>query len=183
MEKTPNCFLTQTTKNLLRIVLGPDNFIYVDLTNKLPGPDIYIRSDLFATALTDGTFERAFKKPIQIRPDMTSVTSSIMREHILSLIGLANKGGYVIYGFEKIHQNKDQIKILFQARNGSEAEKKRLNSGMKSAIIYGNFESDELGYIVGRDLCIHLGIKAGHFAETIQNQMETYSLFLEGLKK
>ena len=52
---------------------------------------------------------KGFGKGTKVPPDLIDIVENGMKSHILNLIGLANKAGLIIFGFDKIKDAVEKI--------------------------------------------------------------------------
>ena len=82
---------------------------------------------------------------------------------------MSRKAGRVIYGFEKIKSKllTNTIKLLIQATDGSEKEKKRILTKSIPKIIDNCLTGSELGKPFGREKVVHCAVLESSFTEKI----------------
>jgi len=133
IQKTPmrKCLVTGITfekKELIRFVIDPKNNLIADVDQILPGRGYWVKTDrqIITKALQKNIFLKAVRKKISIDINLISSIEGQIKQKIIQQISMSRKAGKVIYGFEKIKSTllTNTIKLLIQAKDGSEKEKK-----------------------------------------------------------
>ena len=80
---------------LVRFVLGPDNIIYPDLENKLPGRGLWVKADRSAILKAEKgqIFSRAAKQSTECLENLAEKVENLIANRIIQLIGLSRKSG------------------------------------------------------------------------------------------
>ena len=180
------CLLTGTPlpkEKLIRFVIGPDGSLCPDVAEKLGGRGVWLtaNADVVAKALTSKIWHRGFKKTPVIAPDFVKNLECLLKDRCLHLLGLANRAGYVICGFEKIKQAipAEDLFGLVQAEDGSAAEEKRLSSLIKDLPVIKALSSADLGQALGKDVCVHLALKKSKLSQTVWDELCRLNDFLK----
>ena len=180
------CLLTGTPlpkEKLIRFVIGPDGSLCPDVAEKLGGRGVWLtaEADVVAKALTSKIWHRGFKKTPTIAPNFVENLEHLLKDRCLHLLGLANRAGYVVFGFEKVKEalsNEDLI-ALVQATDGSPAEEERLYSLAKDLPVVKVLSAEELGQILGRESCVHLALKKSKLSQTVWDELCRLNDFLK----
>ncbi len=155
------CIVTgdvQPKAGLIRFVVGPDNMIYPDLAQKLPGRGIWVTAsrEAIEKASKKGLFARAAKAPVTAPDTLFETVERLQAVRVVELVSLVRKGGRAVVGFEKVKSwlAEGRAKILFQASDGSERGKGKLWTP-EGGRWFGCLTSAELGLAFGREHAIH----------------------------
>jgi uncharacterized protein len=155
---------------LVRFVVGPDNAIWPDVTNRLPGRGIYVSADRTALdkAVARNLFLRAAKAQVTVAPDLTAQVEALLVHRVTDLISLSRKAGEAICGFEKVKDwlDKGRVRALIQASDGSERGKEKLWTP-EGARFIGCLTAGELGLSFGRERAIHAALASGGLTQRI----------------
>lgn len=167
---------------LIRFVLGPDNTVYPDLTEKLDGRGVWITAEkkVLETAVSKRVFNKGFGKAVKIPQDLIQIVENGLEKRALDLLSLANKSGIIETGFDKIKDaaQKENFVFMIEAKDGSEAEKNRLAQRLKENIpVYSLLNREQLSEHIGRD-CVHLAVKSGKMTATLQKEWMRLNAFL-----
>ena len=172
------CFITGAPADrscLIRFAEGPDKLIYPDLTEKLGGRGIWLSASrrVLEEAIAHGSFRKALHAPVKVPDGFADHVEELLKKRCLDLLGLAKKAGCLDVGFEKVNEAAHQapLAVIVQAKDGSAAEKKRLTDAFSAAFQVDDFTTEELDLALGRDFCVHLGIKKCKLAETFKNEV------------
>jgi predicted RNA-binding protein YlxR (DUF448 family) len=156
---------TEPASGLVRFVVGPDNQIVPDIMGKLPGRGIWVSADADAigTAAQKGLFSRAAKASVNVPDDLVEQVAQALSRRVAETLALARKAGLAVAGYEKVKTLlvTDEAAALFQAKDGSDAMKKKLRAPSGDATYVNWLSADELGLAFGRDRVIHAAIKPG----------------------
>lgn len=180
------CLLTGTPlpkEKLIRFVIGPDGSLCPDVAEKLGGRGVWLTAsaEVVAKALTSKIWYRGFKKTPTIAPNFVENLERLLKDRCLHLLGLANRAGYVVFGFEKVKEAVagEDLFGLVQATDGSPAEEERLQSLTKNLPVIKIFLAHELGQILGREMCVHLALKKSKLSQTVWDELCRLNDFLK----
>ena len=160
---------TAPKAGLIRFVVGPDNTIAPDLAEKLPGRGIWVSSTVPALekAANKGLFSRAAKATVTVPANFADWVGDLVAKRLVESLSIGRKAGAAIAGFEKVKSllMQEETAILFQARDGSDGQKRKLRSPVGADTFCGCLTAEELGLAFGRDRVIHAAIKFGGIAD------------------
>ena len=155
---------------LVRFVVGPNNILYPDPENKLPGRGIWVKADrsAIAKAEREKLFSQASKQSANCIENLPEQVEKLITNCITNLIGLSRKSGQCVGGYEKVKDwlKKDMVKVLIQSSDGSNREKSRLKTPEDGSFI-GWLTSKELGKAFGRENITHCALASGGLTQRI----------------
>jgi predicted RNA-binding protein YlxR (DUF448 family)/ribosomal protein L30E len=176
---------------MIRFVIGPDRQLVPDLAAKLPGRGIWLSAsrdvleskdvrdegrqkqgqagDVANRQLTRA-FARAARGSVFVPSDLSGLLQSALVRRISEIMGLARRAGQAIAGFEKAREvlRAGQHRLVVQASDGSEAERKRFLSGFGPELtVIDPLPGAVLGRIFGRDFVVHVAVAPGKLAESL----------------
>ena len=155
---------------LVRFVLGPNNMIFPDLENKLPGRGIWVKADRSAILKAEkgNLFSRALNQSAECLENLAEQVENLIASRIINLIGLSRKSGKCICGYEKVKDwlKKDIAQVLIQSSDGSNRGKSRLRTPDDGSYI-GWLSSKELGKAFGRENITHCALASGGLTQRI----------------
>jgi predicted RNA-binding protein YlxR (DUF448 family) len=167
------CIVTgevQPKHGLIRFVLGPDNMIYPDITEKLPGRGFWVSADrlVLEKAVAKGAFSRAARTPVTLPDGLVELVEAGMAQRVVELISLTRKSGRAVCGFEKVKGwlSEGRAKVLLQASDGSDRGKGKLWTP-EGGRWFGCLTASELGLAFGRDHAIHGALAAGALSKRV----------------
>ena len=149
---------------LIRFVTGPEGQVVPDLLGKLPGRGYYVTADraTLEEAVKKRIFSKGAKTQVTIPEGFVTSLEAGMARRVVDLIAMARKAGLALAGYEKVRSAlaNQNVKVLFQASDGSERGKGKLWTP-EGARWFGILTADELGMAFGRTRVIHGAILAG----------------------
>lgn len=156
---------SQPKAGLIRFCLGPDDMVVPDILARLPGRGFYVSADRAAIdkAAKKGLFARAAKQPVKVPENLADLVESLMLRRVIDLISLARKASGAVMGYEKVKEwlQKDKVRVLIQASNGSERGKTKLRAPDGEGSFIGFLTAEEMGLAFGRERAIHAALGAG----------------------
>jgi predicted RNA-binding protein YlxR (DUF448 family) len=181
---------TQPKAGLIRFVVGPDNVIFPDVAERLPGRGIWVSADpaALALAMKKNLFSRGAKQQVTVPADLAEQVEALLARRVVELISLARKSGKAVAGFEKVKGwlADGHARVLFQASDGSERGKSKLWTP-EGGRFFGCLTADELGLAFGRQHVIHGALAAGGLerrvveeASKLRGLRGTYGEFVAG---
>jgi uncharacterized protein len=154
----------QPKSGLIRFVVGPDNQIYSDVLEKLPGRGVWVSADpeLLKMAVKKNLFSRASKQAVTVPDSLIADAEKGITKHLLDLISLARKAKLSVCGFEKVKGwlADGRAKVLLQASDGSTRGKGKLWTP-EGGRYFGMLTAHELGLAFGRESVIHGALASG----------------------
>ena len=160
----------QPKGGLIRFVVGPDNHIYPDVMEKLPGRGIYVSAAKEALELAQkkGLFSKAAKAKVVAPDDLIAVVDHALVARFGNLMALSRKAGHAVVGFEKVKDwlVQEYAEVLLQASDGSERGKSKLSTPRYGRFI-GCLTANELGLAFGRESVIHGALASGGLTDGI----------------
>lgn len=161
------CIVTgevQPKTGLIRFVVGPDNQVFPDVLEKLPGRGMYVSADRAALDVAGrGEFSRSAKQAVTVPEGLADEVERQLARRAVDLIAMARKAGRAVCGFEKVKgwlAGGERVRVLLQASDGSERGKAKLWTP-EGARYFGCFTSAELGLAFGRQSVIHGALSTG----------------------
>lgn len=178
-------------EHMIRFVVGPDRTIVPDLAARLPGRGIWLSAcrDVLQSENADQegrqqqkpaggsaqrhltrAFARAARGPVSVPPDLYGLLQAALIRRISDTLGLARRAGQAVAGFEKAREllRLGQSKLVLQAVDGSEAERRRFLSVLGPGLtVIDPLPGEILGRIFGRDYVVHVAIAPGKLAESL----------------
>ncbi len=173
-EPERRCIVTgnvQPKAGLIRFVVGPENVIYADIAEKLPGRGIWVAADKSALELAakKNLFARSAKQAVTVPDDLVADLDAALVRRVVNFISLARKAGQAVTGYEKVKGwlEQDRAEVLFQACDGSERGKSKLRPPQDENQYLGMLTANELGLAFGRENVIHGALAAGGLTDNV----------------
>jgi predicted RNA-binding protein YlxR (DUF448 family) len=172
---------------LVRFVVGPDRSVVPDIGHCLPGRGLWLspRRDVLkmAAASRGRLFARAAGGPVAVSQELDLVVERLLVERVISLIGLARRGGTAVMGFERVRESLATMKpshdvcaVLFVASDASAPDRRRLTSQTVDVTISEVLTSSELGSAFGRDGAVFVAVAPGSLARDIEAEASRLAL-------
>lgn len=171
-ESERRCIVTgevQPKSGLIRFVLGPDDTVYPDIMEKLPGRGMWVTADReILDKAGRGQFSRSAKKPVKVPEGLADEVERLLVRRVTDLIALARKSGRAICGFEKVKDAlaAERVRVLLQASDGSERGKAKLWTPT-GARYFNCLTAEELGLAFGRQSVIHGALATGALSDRV----------------
>ena len=165
---------------MIRLVVDPEGTIVPDIAGDLPGRGHWLTADaaVFHKALEKDRLKKAVgrhtDRPVTVPANLREQTVALLRDKLLSLLGLARRTGVALAGFDAISRAAGKgadIALLFEATDGAADGKRKLQARLGSAPAVEIFDKAALSRAVGRENVTHLGLKRSRLTDKIQLEM------------
>ena len=162
---------TLPTTDLIRFVLGPDDVVTPDVSERLPGRGMWVSANKAALtkAIDQGLFSKAAKQKANIPDDLVALTERLITKRAIDLLSMARKSGHAICGFEKTKSAmiSERWYILIQAQDGSVPQKQKIRPSAVANSYISWLTAQELGLAFGRENVIHAAVSKGGLSARI----------------
>ena len=157
----------------IRFVVAPDGSVVPDIRRKLPGRGAWVSAEraVVADAVKRRSFARAFRKPVDVGPDLADTVDALLEKDALQALSIANKAGLVVAGSAKIEGSfgPGVPAALVHASDGSPDGTRKLEAAMRrrtgekadTVLRIRIFRSDQLDLALGRTNVIHAAVAGG----------------------
>lgn len=170
-------------RGLIRFVVGPDDTIYPDLAEKLPGRGIWVSAERSALelAVKKKLFSRGAKQQVTVPPTLVADVEAALLRRVTDRLAMARKAGKAIAGYEKVKDWLAQEKavILIQASDGSARGKSKLRPPGGRGSFFEILTAPELGLAFGREHVIHAALAPGGLTDRFRED----AVRLSGLRE
>lgn len=188
MEKQKRDIYSKELKNkseLIRFVLGPDNYIFADLNEKLPGRGMWVQAnkDALEEVISRKLFNKACHADCKISEDFIDSVKNMLAKTVLNSISLSKKTGDLTIGFEKTLDacKKTTPKVFLIASDSGEDGKNKFSRFINNedVMVIDSFKASELQSVLGQDSLVVYGcINNSRISSKI---IESYRKFLNFL--
>ena len=95
---------TRPVHEMLRFVVGPEDFVVFDVARDLPGRGIWLSAtrDVVNTACVKGRFAAAARSRVRVSEELANEVERLLARRCLDGLGLARRAGDAVTGFEKV---------------------------------------------------------------------------------
>ncbi len=176
---------------LIRLAVGPDSQVAIDLSTRLPGRGAWIVADrrLLETALAKGKLRgalaRAFKaNDLKLPDNLPDQIATGLERRALDRLGLENKSGNLIWGSERIGEAllKGKVRLLLHAGDAradgmGKLEAKRRGASPDTVSLVLPVGRDQLSMALGRENVVHAAISDAASAARVIEALERWAAF------
>jgi predicted RNA-binding protein YlxR (DUF448 family) len=174
---------------LIRFVVGPDGAVVPDLKRKLPGRGCWVSADRLHVekAVAKNLFARAFKRQVDVSPQLADQIDQIMVKSALGAVGLARKAGAVALGAAKVDNavRSGEALCVLHATDASQDGVRKITQARRATAHLGGpeihayklFAEAELSLALGGTNVIHAAVlaqEAGKAAEKRLMALDRY---------
>ncbi len=163
---------------MIRFVLGPDDLVYPDLKNKLPGRGVWVgcsRSKV-ETAIGKGLFARGFKQKANPVENLAETVDSIMEADCMATLGLAKKAGLLVAGYDKVNAliRTGQVAAIVHSRQAAQDGVGKLAQAARVTEMHvpviRDFDGEKLDMALGLGNVTHIGLSGGKLTDKFVKQ-------------
>jgi hypothetical protein len=140
-----------------------------------------------AAASRGRVFARAAGGPVAVPQELDQLVERLLVERIISLIGLARRGGTAVAGFERVRESLLAMKpsgdtraVLFIASDASAADRGRLVSRAVEVMVSEVLTANELGSAFGREMTVFAAVAPGTLAHELEAETGRLALLRAG---
>lgn len=165
---------------LIRFVLDPDGMVVADVAAKLPGRGAWVtaRRDMIEKAVDKGLFTRFCHKHggRGVEAGLVERVEALLLRRCLEFLGLANRAGSVIAGFEKARAALagGKSRILLAASDGADDGRNKMCRGIENLRVIDIFTRDQLGQALGRANAVHMALLPNGATKSFLQQCDRY---------
>lgn len=166
---------------MIRFVLGPDNTIFPDLTEKLPGDSFWVKADkeVLKKAIWRNSFTTAARRAVTVPKDLAEQIQIGLLKQSLETINLARKAGLLTQGFAKVEEVLKQHKagLYIVASDAKENGREKLEKLAKNIPVLTTWTSSQLSASLGVDNAVHIVLAPGGLTDkllTIANKLKDF---------
>ena len=174
-ESERRCIATgevQPKRGLIRFGISPDGVVVPDVLEKLPGRGIWVAAEreALAAAVKKSLFSRGAKQAVTVPETLVQDVEALLVRRLIDGISMARKAGRAVAGYEKVRDwlGREEVRILFQAIDGSERGKSKLHAPGGRGSYFEVLTASELGLSFGRERVIHAALGFGGLTERIR---------------
>ncbi len=178
-------------EQLIRFVVGPDNQIYPDLEEKLPGRGFWLSAerDMVNTASSKQLFKKAARCDVHVSATLADELEALLVQRCLNRIALARRAGQAVGGYDRVSEKLRQPKgrwrngIVLAAHDGATDGRQKIRRLAKELEIISLFSAKELGGAIGSERTVHLIIESGGLARTLKRDARRLAGFRPGYEE
>lgn len=174
-ETERRCILTGehgTRDGLIRLALGPDGLVLPDLAARAPGrgawivPDGAVVREAQVRGKLKGALARAFKSSgVRAPDDIASLIEDGLRRRALDRLGLENRAGHLILGFDRIADAiaAGRVTLLLHAADAAADGAAKLSNKLRASarqapVLAVPATRADLSLALGRENVVHAAV-------------------------
>ena len=162
--------------DLIRFVVGPQGVVVPDVEERLPGRGLWLSPgrDKIEAARRRRLFAKAAKAAVQVPEDLADRVERLLARRCIDLLGLANRAGLVVCGFEKAAGKlaAGRAAVLVQACDAAEDGRRKLRARARAAgvdvAVLETLTAAELGEALGGRPRVHVAVGGGSLANRLR---------------
>ena len=183
---------------LLRFVAAPDGTIIPDVAAKLPGRGCWVKADrkTIEAAVKQKFLLRAghqllknIKKDVEelevdkkdklvvkVKDDLVDQIGELLHKRAMDYVGLANRAGNLIAGFEKARAalKGGKAQILLTANDGADNGRTKICQGLDNLRVIDIFTREELSKAAGLPNAVHIALLPGGISTSLVREISRY---------
>ncbi len=192
------CLVTGETypvQRLIRFVLDPEGTIIPDVAAKLPGRGGWILADrvVLERAMKRNIFVRfgqkavassnvssGHKTQIRVEDNLPDLVETLLRLRCLNYLGLVNRAGLLVSGFEKVRAvlKAQKCQTLITAEDAADNGRNKICSGLGNVLdklrVIDMFTREQLGQALGLSNAVHVALLPGGMTESFLDEFSRY---------
>ena len=158
---------------LIRFVLGPENRVYPDLKENLPGRGVWVENAKASVekAVAAKLFSRGFKQEAKVDENLPELIEKLLAERALQGLALVKKSGRLVTGFSKVDSaiRSNKVGLLLHASDAADDGKRKLASATAFVKHMGGadietascWSGDEMSAVLGLGNVMHAAAEPG----------------------
>ncbi|MDB5492233.1 MAG: hypothetical protein JWO78_2082 [Micavibrio sp.] len=164
---------------VLRFVIGPENTLYPDFAEKLPGKEFFV--NLYRPVMEAALKDNPFGADVVIPPNMMDQIEAGLRHQALSMLSMTKKAGQLLTGAEKtegmLKSGKGSIYLTASPKDADTRMTLSFHAQSNNARIVDFFTSDELSKASGANKVYHAALGRGGTATKFFVHVKRMNLF------
>jgi predicted RNA-binding protein YlxR (DUF448 family) len=166
---------------LVRFVVGPDNSVFPDIAQRLPGRGMWVRSSraMVDEACRQNLFARAARSPLLAEDGLADRVEQLLLQRCLDLIGLARRSGEAVAGFEKVKTvlAESNAGVLLLGSDCGKDGRAKLLSVAKGLPVVDQFSCAELAHVFARERMAYGALASGALAGRLISEARRFAGF------
>lgn len=120
------------------------------------------------------------KKQVIVDENLPDLVSELLRKRCLNYLGLANRAGLLVSGYEKVRKilQAQKCDVLITAEDAAEGGRSKICSGLGNVLekmrVIDMFTRDELGQTLGLSNAVHLALLSGGMTGSFLKEFSRY---------
>jgi Predicted nucleic-acid-binding protein implicated in transcription termination len=155
---------------MIRMVAKPtaEKGLVADLAQKLPGRGYWVHAGCLPNMAAKAP--RLARDMPAMAPSEVQAIAELLRQRVLSLLGMARKAGLLVQGFHKLKAG-GPYEIFFHASDGAEDGLRKLKSLDRDVPVLRHFDSASLASCLGEEHVVHVGLTSSRLTTQIYGEV------------
>jgi hypothetical protein len=166
---------------MVRFVIGPDQAVYPDIAEKLPGHGLWVSAtpDAIHLAIKKNLFAKAAKEPARPAPDLADVVTLLLRKRCLEFLGLAKGSGNAVLGEAQTESalRANKLALFLKASDATQKLDNRF-----ATVECDLFTRDELGAAFGYDQIVYAGLCPHKLTQKLKQEITRLRSMMENIR-
>lgn len=143
-------------------MVDPDGLVVADVAAKLPGRGCWVQAQraVLEKAVKEKKFARFCQKADgrEVQDGLVEKVEALLLRRCLDFLGLTNRAGRVIAGFEKSRATLESGRshVLLAASDGADNGRSKMCQGIEDLRVVDIFTRDQLGQALGLANAVHV---------------------------
>jgi uncharacterized protein len=163
-------------RGMIRFVLGPEDQVVPDLTERLPGRGLWLSADRSAIsmAIAGHVFARALRRAVRVSPGLLGEIEQSLRRRCVETLGLARRAGAALAGYDRVVEglHAGRVGLVVVARDAAAGQTRRIQALARGVPIASGLHREEMGQPLGRDEVTYVGLSGGALAQRLERDLQ-----------
>jgi predicted RNA-binding protein YlxR (DUF448 family) len=155
---------------MVRFVIGPDQTVVPDISEKLPGHGLWVTADRksIAEAVKKNLFAKAAKEPAKPALDLADLVTTLLKRRTGELLGMAKGAGIAVLGEKETQAalRGKRIALFLRAPDATQVLDNR-NDITEFALL----TRDEMGAALGYDQIVYAGLASHGLTDRLKLEL------------
>lgn len=176
LTRTAPCAVTgQETpvSQMIRFVIAPDKSIVADLSEKLPGPHLWVTADhgVLQKAIWRNSFASATRETVTVSKDLIAQVVAALNRQAFETLSLARRSGSLVQGHAKVEEvlRLKAAGAYVVGSDASENGREKLEKLAKDIPVIDRWSISELSHAIGEENSVHIAMGQGGLTPKLLN--------------
>lgn len=176
LSKTATCAVTGEilpTNQMIRFVIAPDQSIVADLTQKLPGVFLWVKSDraILKKAIWRNSFAATTRQTVTIPDNLLETIEFGLTKLAMQTLSMAKRAGELRFGFTKVDEalRSGGCGVYVVAKDAKENGREKVErlAIVQNLPVIDTWASSELSAAIGEENVIHIVMAEGGLTQKL----------------
>lgn len=176
LTRTDICAVTgkeTPISQMIRFVVAPDKSVVVDLSERLPGPSLWVTADhgVLQKAIWRNSFASATRETVSVPKDLIEHVIAALNRQAFETLSLARRSGSLVQGFSKVEETLrlGVAGAYVVGRDASENGREKLQKLAKDVPVVDLWTVHELSHAIGEENTVHIALAQGGLTPKLLN--------------